>query len=74
MYVRVGFDCRCPDNACDNVKCDSMLTAESCNNNGGLLKAKGGFCQCCDICVQQLGISSRLTVSFPYHNISTFFN
>jgi len=59
----------CPDNACDNVKCETSLTAESCSNNGGLLKVKAGFCGCCDMCVQQLGegddCSSSMLIGVP---------
>ena len=56
MYlVTVQTVCfRCPPNACDNAKCDSQLTAKSCSANGGYIKVKGGFCQCCDICVKTL--------------------
>ncbi|XP_067930419.1 equistatin-like [Watersipora subatra] len=44
----------CPDNACDKMVCDDLLTAKSCAANGGNVKAKAGFCGCCDLCVQTL--------------------
>jgi len=41
----------CPQNACQTVRC-AAVTAESCV--GGTIKPNGGYCGCCDLCVNQL--------------------
>ncbi|KAI1287952.1 hypothetical protein HDE_09701 [Halotydeus destructor] len=44
----------CAPNFCASVKCDTRLTANSCERSGGVFKRKGGICGCCDACPRKL--------------------
>uniref|UniRef100_A0A482Z8U4 U6-Hypotoxin-Hsp1a_1 n=1 Tax=Hypochilus sp. SGP-2016 TaxID=1905178 RepID=A0A482Z8U4_9ARAC len=42
----------CEEDFCDKVKCEDLSLCEK--KNGGLIRTKGSYCGCCDICVRQL--------------------
>ena len=53
--VTVASAIVCRGNICDTVRCRQI---ESCPE-GQRIKEKGGFCACCDSCVQILGKGDR---------------
>lgn len=41
----------CKPGICDAITCDNL---EDCERRNGIVREKGGFCGCCDLCVVQL--------------------
>ena len=42
---------QCPPNYCDGQVC-AELTSKTCY---GVIKTRGSWCGCCDVCIKQLG-------------------
>ncbi|KAK7092289.1 uncharacterized protein [Littorina saxatilis] len=60
VIVSLAFACAnaivCTKDVCQLVRC-AAVTAENCV--GGSIVANGGFCGCCDSCVQSLGAGDQ---------------
>ncbi|XP_023213181.1 uncharacterized protein LOC111615973 [Centruroides sculpturatus] len=41
----------CRPETCSKIVCEDL---EGCEGRNGVVKEKGGFCGCCDLCVVQL--------------------